>query len=59
MQGGLAGMMRVLEGQFLRDILAPAGVVYDEVLKKSKWAALDHTAMKRLKHKSTNPDSFR
>ena len=58
-QGGLQGMLRVLQGQFLRDILAPAGVVYDEVLKKSRWAALEGASFRSRKKKSLNPGSFR
>ena len=55
-------MLRVLEGQFLRDILAPAGVVYDEILHKSRWAHLDNSASGRLrkhKHRKSSDGSFR
>lgn len=59
-QGGLQGMLRVLEGQFLRDILAPAGVIYDDVLKKSRWAALDNRSFRsRKRSKPPGPGSFR
>lgn len=49
-------MLRVLQGQFMRDILAPAGVVYDEVVKKSRWAFLENRSFRQ---KSNNPGSFR
>ena len=52
-------MLRVLEGQFMRDILAPAGVVYDEVLKHSRWHALENRSFRARKATSLNPNSFR
>ncbi|KAK9802002.1 hypothetical protein WJX73_009255 [Symbiochloris irregularis] len=57
MHGGLQGMLRVLQGQFMRDILAPAGVVYDDVVKKSRWAFLEGRSFRH--RKLQNPNSFR
>ena len=59
-QGGLQGMLRVLDGQFLRDILEPAGVKYSEIVHKSRWAALEaRSSWKARKHHSSGPGSFR